>query len=122
MTRLAAILFLSVCAALVSRGEKPIIPLDEFRQILVLESGRIKPMETLARFRLYHLSGKRALKFGVDDGEEIKTVKIGPVEWYLDCLFRPEVATKIPFILVDNVDVAEVERVETAGDQHLCHG
>ena len=76
-----------------------------FRKLPVQDDGRIKPLETLARFRLYHLAGKRSLKFDVDDGNEIETHKISAVEWYLDCLFRPEVAKKLPCLLVDNTAV-----------------
>jgi len=78
---------------------------DLFRKIPVQDDGRIKPLETVARFRLYRINGKRSLTFGVEEGGEIRKVKLDAVEWYLDCLFRPEIATKIPFILVDNVDV-----------------
>ncbi|MGI9243365.1 MAG: cytochrome c biogenesis protein [Verrucomicrobiales bacterium] len=78
---------------------------DLFRKIPVQDDGRIKPLETVARFRLYRINGKRSLTFGVEEAGEVRKVKLNAVEWYLDCLFRPEVATKLPFILVDNVDV-----------------
>ncbi len=79
--------------------------IELFSQVPVQDDGRIKPLETVARFRLYHLSGKRSLKFGVDDGKGIKVVKIGAVAWYLDCLFRPEIAKKLPCLRVDHTVV-----------------
>ena len=78
---------------------------DLFRKIPVQDDGRIKPLETVARFRLYRINGKRSLTFGVEDGDEVRKVKLDAVEWYFDCLFRPELATKLPFIMVDNADV-----------------
>ena len=78
---------------------------DLFRKIPVQDDGRVKPLETVARFRLYRINGKRTLTFGVDDGDEINKVKLTAVEWYLDCLFRPDLAVKLPVIMVNNADV-----------------
>lgn len=78
---------------------------DLFRMLPVQDDGRVKPLETVARFRLYRINGKRTLAFGVEEGGEIRKVKLSAIEWYLDCVFRPDIARKIPFILVDNVDV-----------------
>lgn len=117
LRRLAAILLFAASAAGAIAREIPVAegldhyePWDEeivdlFRKIPVQDDGRIKPLETVARFRLYRINGKRSLTFGIEEGEEVRKVKLNAVEWYLDCLFRPETATKIPFIMVDNADV-----------------
>ena len=79
--------------------------IDLFAKIPVQDDGRVKPLETVARFRLYHLCGKRSLSFRIETKEGYKDHKISAVEWYLDCLFRPEIAKKLPCLLVDNTEV-----------------
>ena len=76
--------------------------IELFSKIPVQDDGRVKPLETVARFRLYHLSGRRSLEFEVDNGKETESFKIGSVAWYLDCLFRPEIAKTLPCLLVDH--------------------
>ena len=110
---LAALFSVNVASARqiqIAQGLKEYEPWDEeivdlFRKIPVQDDGRIKPLETVARFRLYRINGKRSVIFGIEEGDQVHKVKLNAVEWYLDCLFRPEVAVKIPFIMVDNVDV-----------------
>lgn len=107
----------------IATGLKEYTPWDEeivdlFRKIPVQDDGRIKPLETVARFRLYRINGKRSVTFGVDDGNEIHKIKLNAVEWYMDCLFRPDVAVELPFILVDNVDVI----TDIGLEPHLVNG
>ena len=59
-----------------------------FAALPVLESGRIKPLDTVARFTLLRINGKRSLKVVCEEG----TFRRSPMEWYLDCLFYPETA------------------------------
>jgi len=125
-----AILFFAIfaCAsggifpASVNAREIPIANLEEyvhwdedivemFAKIPVQDDGRIKPLETVARFRLYRINARRSITFGIkekgegDEDYKVKKVKLSAVEWYLDCLFRQDIAKQIPFIMVDNVDV-----------------
>lgn len=72
------------------------------KRIPVQSGGRIKPLETRARFFMMELNGSKTIK--VKDGEG-KKIKIGPTEWLLDVLFRPELAVKIPTFRVDDTDV-----------------
>ena len=80
---------------------------EMFAKIPVQDDGRIKPLETVARFRLYRINAKRTVIFGIkpEGKAKVEKVKLSAIEWYMDCLFRPEIATEIPFIMVDNVDV-----------------
>ncbi len=63
----------------------------------IQEGGRIKPLDTYARFTMLALHGKRAMK--LPNG-----TKLTPTEWLLDCLFYPEIAKTYPTFIVDNAD------------------
>ncbi|MCC6672953.1 MAG: cytochrome c biogenesis protein CcsA [Planctomycetes bacterium] len=78
----------------------------------VQEGGRVKPLDTVARFLLLRLNGKRSLDLpgGPDD-----KVTLQPTEWLLDVLFRPELARTFPHFLVQNSEVLDAIGVEHAG-------
>ena len=71
--------------------------------IPVQDGGRVKPFETRAQFLMLKLHGARKMKF-VSGGQEIS---IGPTEWLLDILFRPEIALKMPTFRVDDSELLE---------------
>lgn len=66
--------------------------------IPVQDGGRVKPFSTLARFKMLGYLGATKVKIEVGD----RTLKIGPTEWLLDCLFRPELAHQLPVFRVDD--------------------
>ena len=72
---------------------------DTFREWLVQEGGRVKPVHTYSRFMLMQFSGRSKVKFETKDG---KTHEIEAVEWLLDSLFRPQLAAEIPIFIVDD--------------------
>ena len=74
---------------------------EEAGQIPVQDGGRVKPFSTLARFKLLSFLG--ATKMKIEVGE--RKVKIGPTEWLLDCLFRPELARQLPVFRVDDTNL-----------------
>ena len=83
--------------------------IETARAIPVQENGRVKPLETYAGFTLLGMRGDRGIKIiGADD----KEIKIGPVEWMLDALLRPELAKQLPTFRVDNSDVFETIGME----------
>ena len=69
-----------------------------FGTLPVQDGGRIKPMDTLAGFKLLKLNGKRSLK--TPEGE-----RLGHSEWLLDCLFFPDLAKTYACFLVQNSQV-----------------
>ena len=73
------------------------------KRIPVQDGGRVKPFETRAQFLMLKLHGARKMKFE-SGGEKIS---IGPTEWLLDILFRPELAMKMPTFRVDDSDLLE---------------
>ena len=79
-----------------------------FKAMPVQEEGRLKPVQTVARYKLMRINNSKRLSFEVK-GEKIK---VSATEWLLDCLFRPEVAKQLPIFKVNNPDVLEAIGVE----------
>ena len=69
----------------------------------VQDGGRIKPLSTYAGFTLLRLYGARSMTVRGDAGD----VRLGPVDFLLDCFFRPGLAVRLPAFRVDNSAVIE---------------
>lgn len=102
-------LLLTIPAGLIAR-EAPESPLPSydpwpaetvtsFEHILIQDNGRVKPIYTVARFKLLQFSGRTSATFATQDGE---THKLHYAEWLLDVLFRGEVAKDMPIFTVDD--------------------
>ncbi|MHC4923703.1 MAG: cytochrome c biogenesis protein [Planctomycetota bacterium] len=76
--------------------------------IPVQDGGRVKPLSTLAGFKLLRMNGRR--KVELDDGRKIKAT-----EWILDCLFFPDWAARQRFFLVENDEVLDAVGVKHEG-------
>lgn len=113
-------------SGLVPAAEMP--PLDLFRDkeivetfasIPVQESGRIKPLENIASYRLLRFRARRSIwltENGEMDGKPLtdpateknivkdgdKPVKLSATEWLLMSWFRPDIAKIVPLFKVDN--------------------
>ena len=74
---------------------------DTFRELLIQDGGRIKPMDTYARFTQLALFGRRSARFLTMDEEKHK---IDSAEWLMNLLFRPQVAKHLPSFVVDDSD------------------
>ncbi|HLO67436.1 MAG TPA: cytochrome c biogenesis protein CcsA [Holophaga sp.] len=70
---------------------------EKFCRMPVLEGGRVKPLDSVARNALLVLRSKQSVRF------EGRT--IGADEWLLDVMFRPAVADQQPVFLIDDPDV-----------------
>ncbi|GAA5494116.1 cytochrome c biogenesis protein CcsA [Rubritalea halochordaticola] len=81
---------------------------EEFAALPVQDGGRIKPFSTWAGFEMLTINGKRSIK--LQSGDEI--IKLGPVEWALDCMFRPDTADQMPFFQVENAQVLDMIEME----------
>ena len=68
-----------------------------FGNLPILEGGRIKPLDSLARNSLLVIHSRQGFRF------EGRT--IGPDEWLLDVVFRPQVADQQPIFVIDDPDV-----------------
>lgn len=72
--------------------------LKRFATLPVQDGGRVKPLDTLAGFKLLKQNGRRSLT--TPDGR-----RLTPIAWLLDCLFFPEQAKRYVSFLVENDEV-----------------
>jgi hypothetical protein len=102
---------------------------DIFASMPVQEQGRVKPLDTLARFRLLRFSGKQSGIAATDSGSTVagmgqpkpvpltdaatgkpiltaegKPRKFSAIEWLLVSWFRPDIGKNLPVFVVDNSD------------------
>lgn len=68
-----------------------------FGTLPILEGGRVKPLDSLARNSLLVIHSRQGFRH---DGRVV-----GPDEWILDVLFRPQVADRQPIFVIDDPDV-----------------
>ncbi|HTP29435.1 MAG TPA: cytochrome c biogenesis protein CcsA, partial [Anaeromyxobacteraceae bacterium] len=73
------------------------LDLDRFARLPVLEGGRVKPVDSVARNALLAIRGQKSLRH---DGRVL-----GPGEWLLDVLFRPGVADAESVFVIDEPEV-----------------
>jgi ABC-type transport system involved in cytochrome c biogenesis permease subunit len=78
----------------------------------VQDGGRVKPLGTFAGFTMLGLHGARSMEIIGEGGEK---VKIKPLEWMLDCFFRPELAKELPTFRVDNSEILEAVGIDAKG-------
>ncbi len=122
-----ALFSLFATTGLIPAAELP--PLDLFRDkevveafasIPVQESGRIKPLENVASYRLLRFRARRSIWLTdngeMEDGKPLvdpatqkpitkeggKPVKLSATEWLLMSWFRPDIAKTVPLFKVDN--------------------
>ncbi|MDA1043969.1 MAG: hypothetical protein O3C57_01970, partial [Verrucomicrobia bacterium] len=74
---------------------------DLLRTLPVQDGGRVKPLDTVARFKLLRIHGKRSMRLG--DGR--KAEKVSATEWMIQSLLYPERVVDVPLFVVDNADV-----------------
>ena len=74
----------AVLAATLAPGPVRGFEMDRFGRTPVLEGGRIKPLDSVARNALLMIRSKQSVPYLGRD--------LGPDEWILDVLFRPEAA------------------------------
>ena len=84
-----------------SPWDKEIVSL--FKAMPVQEDGRLKPMQTVARYKLLRINNSKRLSFSLGD----EKIKVSATEWLLDCLFRPQLAKRMPIFKVNNPAVVE---------------
>jgi len=73
------------------------LEVEKFCRMPVLEGGRVKPLDSVARNAMLVIRGKQTVK---SEGRYI-----GPDEWILDVMFRPGVADQQPLFVINDPDV-----------------
>ncbi len=84
--------------------------IDKASLLPVQDGGRVKPLGTYAGFTMLGLHGQRSMDIiGKDD----KKIRLKPLDWMMDCLFRPELAKDLPTFRLDNAEVLKAIGVTT---------
>ncbi len=120
MTFAIALTLVATSAAFAIPPDAPVAPtrqpwsdeiIDLFESLPIQEGGRIKPLDTYASFLMLRLNGKRSHKLPDD-------TRLSPMEWFLDCLFYPEIARDYKTFIVDNKEVVDaIGLVDEARDR-----
>ncbi len=79
----------------------PSLLVERVGALAVQDGGRLKPVSSYAGFHLLRTLGKRSFVIDTPGGKR----KLSPVEWMLDCMFRPEFAEQYPVFLVNREEV-----------------
>jgi ABC-type transport system involved in cytochrome c biogenesis permease subunit len=92
-----AVALACVFLALVPGGKVRGFDAAGFGSLPVLEGGRVKPMDSVARNSLLMIRGQQSFRY------EGKTLSAD--EWLMDLMFRPQVADQQPVFRIDDPDV-----------------
>jgi ABC-type transport system involved in cytochrome c biogenesis permease subunit len=89
--------------------------LEAFGHLPVLEGGRVKPVDSVARNSLLMIRSKQSVRYDPDGEGPIAARSIGAGEWLLDVLFRPDLADKYPVFVIDDPEVLGLMGLEQSG-------
>jgi ABC-type transport system involved in cytochrome c biogenesis permease subunit len=92
-----ALAVVGAAATLLPRADVRGFDVTAFGHVPVLEGGRVKPVDSVARNSLLAIRGQQSF---VHEGRTV-----GADEWLLDALFRPEVADTQPIFVINDPDV-----------------
>ncbi len=84
-------------AALLPRTDVRGFDVEAFARLPVLEGGRVKPLDSVARNSLLVIRGAQSFRH--------EERSVGPREWLLDVLFRPEIADRQQVFQIDDPEV-----------------
>lgn len=81
---------------------------DLFASLPVQDGGRIKPMDSIARFAMFRMHQVRGMSFVLTDKKKgtAQKIKLTPAEWLMDVFFRTEQAKHYPTFRINDSDVA----------------
>lgn len=85
---------------------------DAFARVPVLEGGRVKPIDSVARNSLLMIRGQQSFRQG---GRTISAD-----EWILDVLFRPEVADQQKVFVINDPDVLALIGERQSADRYYA--
>lgn len=85
-----------------------------FQKLPVQESGRIKPIDTIARNYLLMFSGKQSIPL-----PDQPKKRICAINWLMDLTMRPEVANTYKVFRIDNAEVLGLFSWEKTNEKHF---
>ncbi len=84
---------------------------DAFARLPVLEGGRVKPVDSVARNSLLMIRSQQSFRY---DGHGV-----GADEWLLDVLFRPQRADQQPIFVINDPDVLGLLGLRQTADRYF---
>ncbi len=91
-----------VAAAVLPQRPPKGFDLEAFGRLPVLEGGRVKPVDTVARNALLMIRSQQSFRAEAKGGEK---ESLTATRWLLDAAFRPEVADAQPAFVIDDPEV-----------------
>ncbi len=82
-----------------------------FAKLPILEGGRVKPLDSVARNTLLLIRSQQSFRF------EGKTITAD--QWILDLMFRPEVADRQPIFVINDPDVLGLIGLKQTSDRYF---
>ena len=91
---------------------------DKLAAVPLQDNGRVKPLATLAAFKLYQIHGRRDLKYSIPAADGgMQKVTLEPTEWLLDVWFYPEQAADYPLFRIEHTGVLDALGFENDGQR-----
>ena len=84
---------------------------DGFSRLPVLEGGRLKPIDAVARNSLLMIRSQQSFRF------EDRTISAD--EWLLDLMFRPQVADRMPSFVINDPEVLGLLGVQQTSERYF---
>lgn len=118
MKRFAFILFWLIALALAWPVFKPLVissddPVSRLGQVPVLEGGRIKPLDSVARHTLLLFQGKQSIR--TDQG------KVSAMEWFTDVLLDRDKAHLLPVFRIDHPNLVSMFGHEPGSKKYFTY-
>ena len=107
----AALALLLVACAAFPRGSADGFDTAGFARLPLLQDGRLKPLDTVARTSLLLLQNRQRVRTATGES-------ISPDRWLLDVCFRPALADTYPTFRIDNDEVLALLRLAPADGDH----
>jgi ABC-type transport system involved in cytochrome c biogenesis permease subunit len=101
----------AVLCATLPPGRTRGFDLETFGHMPVLEGGRVKPLDSVARNALLMIRGKQNVRY--------QGRTLGPDEWIADLLFRPQVADDQPAFVINDPDVLGLAGLRQTADRYF---
>jgi ABC-type transport system involved in cytochrome c biogenesis permease subunit len=94
-----------------SPGQLRGLDVDGFTRLPALEGGRLKPIDSVARNSLLVIRGQQSFR------HQDRTV--GPTEWILDVMYRPQVADNQPIFVINDPDVLGLMGIRQSSERYF---
>ena len=105
---------------LLPQGRSRGFDVSGFGKIPVLDGGRVKPIDSVARNSLLVIRGQQSFRFDPDGDGPQPARTIGADEWLLDVLFRPEIADQEPVFVINDPEVLGLLRIQQSANRYYA--